>query len=120
MSRHTHDGNEFTYTVGFVIALGLTYIASLIVTKKLLSGWAAASVLIVLAVLQLIVQLYFFLHLGQGKKSRLNILILLFAGLVVSIVVIGSLWIMNNLNYNMMMDKTETDKEIMEDERIYR
>jgi len=41
----------------------------------------------------------------------------LFAGLVVLIVVVGSLWIMNNLNYH--MSPAATDAAIMKDEGIH-
>ena len=52
------------------------------------------------AVLQLVVQLVFFLHIGRG--SALKAVTFAFAILVVLIVVVGSIWIMNNLNYSMM------------------
>jgi cytochrome o ubiquinol oxidase operon protein cyoD len=54
----------------------------------------------IIAVIQLVVQLVFFLHLGQG--NRWKTITFVFAGLVVLIVVVGSIWIMHNLDYNMM------------------
>lgn len=65
-----------------------------------------------LAVIQLIVQLYFFLHLGHETKPRWNLIVFLFMILVLVIVVLGSIWIMDNLNYNMMPhEMTEYMKE---------
>jgi cytochrome o ubiquinol oxidase operon protein cyoD len=56
----------------------------------------------VLAFAQIGVHLVFFLHLGSGSDSTNNILALAFGVLVVFLVITGSIWIMNNLNSNMM------------------
>jgi cytochrome o ubiquinol oxidase operon protein cyoD len=58
--------------------------------------------LLAFALVQLFVQLFFFLHLGKESKPRFNLYALLFAVLVMVIIVGGSLWIMQNLNYHMM------------------
>jgi cytochrome o ubiquinol oxidase operon protein cyoD len=57
-------------------------------------------IILALAVVQLVVQSVFFLHVGRDNKWKL--ITYLFAILIVLIIVVGSLWIMNNLNYNMM------------------
>lgn len=62
---------------------------------------------IILAIIQLVAQLYFFLHLGRESKPRWNFIVFLFMILVLVIVVWGSLWIMDNLNYNMMPQDIE-------------
>ena len=54
------------------------------------------------AVAQLLVQLVFFLHMGTSPDQRSNLAIFLFTGLVIAIVVCGSLWVMHNANVNMM------------------
>lgn len=115
LTRKKAQVSGTSYTVGFLLSLFLTLAASVLVTQQLLEGWLAAYVLVALATTQLLVQLVFFLHVGHESKPRLNLLALLFAGLVVSIVVVGSLWIMNNLNYN-MMSKQETGDYIIKDE----
>jgi cytochrome o ubiquinol oxidase operon protein cyoD len=46
--------------------------------------------------------------LGRESKPRWKFIFLLFALLVVGIVVGGSLWIMNNLNYHMMLSPQQT------------
>jgi cytochrome o ubiquinol oxidase subunit IV len=48
------------------------------------------------------VHLVFFLHLGSGPESTNNILALAFGMLVVFLVIAGSIWIIANLNWNMM------------------
>jgi cytochrome o ubiquinol oxidase operon protein cyoD len=49
---------------------------------------------------QLAVQMIFFLHIGNEVKPRYNLIAFSSAMVVVFIVVFGSLWIMNNLNYH--------------------
>jgi cytochrome o ubiquinol oxidase subunit IV len=44
----------------------------------------------------------FFLHLGSGSDSTNNILALAFGILIVFLVITGSVWIIANLNSNMM------------------
>jgi cytochrome o ubiquinol oxidase operon protein cyoD len=56
----------------------------------------------VLALAQIGVHLVFFLHITTGKDSINNILALAFGILIVMLLVFGSLWIMSNLNRNML------------------
>lgn len=58
--------------------------------------------LIVLAIAQMGVHLVFFLHVTTGPDNTNNVLALAFGVLVVFLIVIGSIWIMANLNANMM------------------
>jgi cytochrome o ubiquinol oxidase operon protein cyoD len=93
-----------SYVTGFVSSIILTLVAYILVINHILSGTGLVAVIVGLAIVQLFVQLFFFLHVGNEAKPRWNLMALLFAGTVVIIVVFGSLWIMNNLNYNMMHD----------------
>ena len=108
------------YLFGFLYALVLTNIAFILVGSQSLSGWPLVILLNGLAILQLWVQLHYFLHLGKGSGARWNILLFLFASLVVTIVVFGSLWIMKHLNYNMVHTPEMTNQKVMQDENIYR
>jgi cytochrome o ubiquinol oxidase operon protein cyoD len=58
--------------------------------------------LVVLALAQIGVHLVFFLHLGSGPDDTNNILALAFGVLIVFLVIAGSIWIVANLNANMM------------------
>jgi cytochrome o ubiquinol oxidase operon protein cyoD len=100
--QHAGRKTLLTYITGFVLSLMLTVAAYLSVANHVSAGWTAVGVIAGLAVVQLLVQLVFFLHLGRESKPRLNLVVFLFMLLVVGIVVTGSLWIMHNLNYNMM------------------
>ena len=44
----------------------------------------------------------FFLHITTGSDNTNNVLALAFGMLIVTLIVAGSLWIMANLNANMM------------------
>lgn len=95
-------GSVFSYTVGFLLSLALTLVPYFVVTGYPLSGRDLIIFLVACACAQLYVQLVFFLHLGKGQSRQLNLIVFGFMVLIVGTVVIGSIWIMNNLNYNMM------------------
>ncbi|WP_116439340.1 cytochrome o ubiquinol oxidase subunit IV, partial [Klebsiella pneumoniae] len=57
-----------------------------------------------MAVIQVIVHLVYFLHMNTSSEERWNLVALLFTAMIIGIVVVGSLWIMYNLNINMMVD----------------
>jgi len=91
-----------SYTVGLALAIVAT-IASFVVSQtNLLWGPGVPVGLIVLAFAQIGVHLVFFLHLGSGADSTNNILALAFGMLIVFLVITGSVWIIANLNSNMM------------------
>ncbi len=54
------------------------------------------------AIAQILVHLHYFLHLDFSSEARWNLLALIFAVLIMVLFVVGSLWIMHNLNYRMM------------------
>jgi cytochrome o ubiquinol oxidase operon protein cyoD len=58
--------------------------------------------LVVLAIAQMGVHLVFFLHITTGPDNTNNVMALAFGVLIVVLVIVGSLWIMTNLNHNMM------------------
>jgi cytochrome o ubiquinol oxidase operon protein cyoD len=106
-----------SYATGFGLSLALTLLAYVLVVNKVVDSRLALAAIISLAVTQLLVQLMFFLHLGRESRPHWNLIMVLFAVMVVVIVVFGSLWIMNNLNYNMMSPE-QTDAHILGDEGI--
>lgn len=92
------------YIFGFGAALILSVLGYTVVTQ----GWFSSSVvtmavLLLLAAVQLVVQLVSFLHLGLRDRSRSRTFTMLFTIIMMLIIVIGSLWIMKNLDYRMGM-----------------
>jgi cytochrome o ubiquinol oxidase operon protein cyoD len=108
--EHELQARITSYTIGFVSAVILTLIAYMIVLHHWLSGGLLIAAIMGLAVVQLVVQLIFFLHLGRGKESRWNLAAFFFMLIVLLVIVGGSLWIMSNLNYNMQMTPAQMDK----------
>lgn len=97
-----------TYVIGYVASVLLTVTAYALVRAHAFAKWTIVSLILALAMIQFLVQLLFFLHLGREGKPRWKLLVLLFMILVVSIIVGGSLWIMNNLNYRMTPEQIQT------------
>lgn len=97
------------YIVGFGLAVLLTLVAYELTVNHRLSGGLLIGLIMGLAAVQLVVQLVFFLHLGREKGSRWNVASFLFMLLILLIVVVGSLWIMYSLNYNMHMTPQQMD-----------
>lgn len=89
------------YVIGFVLSLLLTLTAYWLVMYGGPSQWLVASI-IILAVVQMIVQLIFFLHLNEEATPRSKLMSFIFMAATLLIIVIGSIWIMANMNYNMM------------------
>jgi len=109
-------GSVKSYSVGFGLAIILTLAAFLVVTSGWFSQGAAIAVISLLAVVQLIVQLMFFLHLGRDKvkwKATAFYTMLIILVLIVG----GSLWIMYNLDYNMMMSPEAMDQHMLEESK---
>jgi cytochrome o ubiquinol oxidase subunit IV len=103
------DGQESVRTGVLVYSIGLALAVVLTAT----SFWAANTSLLwppgvplglaVLAIAQMGVHLVFFLHITTGPDNTNNVLALAFGLLIVTLVVAGSLWIIANLNANMML-----------------
>lgn len=102
-ASHPGGGSIMSYALGFILAIILTMTAYFAVTQQWMTGGALVALIMALAAIQLAVQLVFFLHLGRQKGSHWNVAVFLFMILVLVIIVGGSLWIMDNLNYNMQM-----------------
>jgi cytochrome o ubiquinol oxidase operon protein cyoD len=100
-------GTFRSYATGFILSIILTVGAYTFVQLHVLSHHKMFShemltyAFLGLAVLQFIVQLVFFLHLADESKPRWNLVVFLSTLGIVLILVVGSLWIMNHLNYHM-------------------
>jgi cytochrome o ubiquinol oxidase operon protein cyoD len=90
------------YTIGLLGAVILTATSFWAANTPVLWGPGVALGLTVLAIAQMGIHLVFFLHITTGPDNTNNVLALAFGVLIVSLVVIGSLWIMTNLNDAMM------------------
>jgi cytochrome o ubiquinol oxidase operon protein cyoD len=90
------------YTAGLATALLLTGASFIVAKTDVLWSPGLPVGLAVLAIAQMGVHLVFFLHISSGPDNTNNVLALAFGVLIVTLIVSGSLWIMANLNANMM------------------
>ncbi|MGP1939544.1 MAG: cytochrome o ubiquinol oxidase subunit IV [Arsenophonus sp. ET-DL9-MAG3] len=98
-----HDRKK-TYLIGFILSLILTVIPFLIVMNNTISYYATLWIIISAAIIQILVHLIYFLHMNASLNGNWNLIAFLFTILIISIIVIGSLWIMYHININMMLD----------------
>ena len=95
--------SEFlVYTIGLFAAVLLTATSFWVANTSLLWAPGVPLGLATLAIAQMGVHLVFFLHITTGPDNTNNVLALAFGMLIVTLVIAGSLWIMTNLNGNMM------------------
>ena len=99
-----HDVGQavLVYVVGFALAVLLTATSFYIAGTNLVWKPSIPVALVVLAIAQMGVHLVFFLHITTGPDNTNNVLAHAFGVLIVMLVMVGSLWIMANLNHNMM------------------
>lgn len=103
MKTSDFNSHLVRYVIGFGSALCLSVLAYLVATGAGFSAVVTMLILLVLAALQLVIQLVCFLHLNLNDRSRPRTVTLAFTVLMMMIVVTGSLWIMKNLDYRMGM-----------------
>ena len=96
-----------TYIIGFLLSLILTLVAYILVEVHInaihdvISHQVLLTSVLVIAFVQLAVQLLFFLHLNKESKPYWNTIFFTATFGGVLLVVVASLWIMYHLNYNM-------------------
>jgi cytochrome o ubiquinol oxidase operon protein cyoD len=91
-----------SYSIGLAFAVILTVASFWAAASHPIWGPALPVALIVLAIAQMGVHLAFFLHVTTGPDNTNNVLALAFGIMVVALIVVGSIWIMDHLNGNMM------------------
>ena len=105
-SHNAHAGESHgslgSYTTGFILSVILTVAAFGLVMTGTLAGEHALLAIAGLAFVQIVVHLIYFLHLDGSSAQRWNVMAFLFTLLILAIVVVGSLWVMHNMNANMM------------------
>jgi cytochrome o ubiquinol oxidase operon protein cyoD len=103
--QHAND-THFTlrgYLIGFAAAAILTAVPFWIVmTGAIPNPVAASAILILLAVAQILVHTFAFLHVNARAQGGWTLIAYVFTAVLVVITIGGSLWIMYHLNLNMM------------------
>ena len=91
------------YTTGLFLAVLLTATSFWAANTSLIWPGGVVLGLAVLAIAQMGVHLVFFLHITTGPESTNNVLALAFGVLIVFVVVAGTMWIVADMNANMML-----------------
>ena len=105
-SEGRESAGVLVYTIGLLLAVGLTATSFWVANTGLLWGPGVPLGLVVLAVAQMGIHLVFFLHITTGPDNVNNVMALAFGVLIVLLVITGSLWIMAHMDHNMMpMDR---------------
>lgn len=104
--HHHDDGPHSTfsgYMTGFVLSVILTAIPFWLVMAKVIADRnTAVLVLGVFAVLQILVHMVCFLHMNGRLEGGWTLLSTIFTVVFVAITISGTLWVMFNMNANMM------------------
>jgi len=96
-------GNTKQYTIGFILSVLLTVIPFGMVMAGSFSRGLVVATIAITAVAQILVQLVYFLHMNSSSEQRWNVIAFIYTILTVAILLVGSVWIMNYLHYNMMI-----------------
>ena len=113
MSAHTHDagahdtghdhGSYRSYFIGFILSVILTAIPfGLVMAGGFESRSATVLLVVAFAVVQIFVHMIYFLHMTSKAEEGWTFMAMMFTIVVVVIMLAGSLWVMHNMNKNMM------------------
>lgn len=113
---HEEHGTVASYVIGFILSLIFTIIPYYLVVNKVIAGNALALTILGIAVIQMAIQMLFFLHLGRGPKPLYNVVFFFATGGIIVLTVGASLFIMDNLYRNMSPQEVTT--RIAQEENI--
>lgn len=97
-------GTLKAYLKGFISSVVLTVLAFFLVVERarFFSPPYLVYALMGLALVQAALQLLFFLHVREGDKPRWEMVVFYFMVAILLIIIVGSLWIMHDLNDRVM------------------
>lgn len=106
-ANHDHGGAAHGtfrgYMIGFLLSVVLTVIPFWLVMGDVFgSNMVTAIFVLELGVVQIFVHMYYFLHMNTKSEGGWTMMALIFTVVIVLIALIGSMWVMHNLNVHMM------------------
>ncbi|EAU43536.1 cytochrome o ubiquinol oxidase subunit IV [Salipiger bermudensis] len=112
-THHAHDhGTMGQLMIGFALAAILTIIPFYLVMAEVdMARSTLVGIIMGLGAVQIVVHLVYFLHLKRSSEEGWNFFATIFAVIILVIVLAGSLWVMHNMNEN-MMPMHEMDQQI--------
>jgi len=96
-----HAGTVKSYATGLALSIVLTAIPFALVMGGTLSHGALVFAILAAAVIQIVVQLRYFLHLDRSEGMYWNLMSLLFTFFIIFLFVGGSVWIMYSMHDRM-------------------
>ncbi|MEC5406135.1 cytochrome o ubiquinol oxidase subunit IV [Paraburkholderia sp. MPAMCS5] len=90
------------YVGGFLLSVILTAAAFGLVMRGALPAQTAIIALSILAFVQIVVHLVFFLHVDMSAGQRWNVMALGYTALAALFLIGGTVWVMHNVSMNMM------------------
>ncbi|PHP68667.1 cytochrome o ubiquinol oxidase subunit IV [Zhengella mangrovi] len=90
------------YIAGFALSLLLTLPAFSLAAAGVLPPAQTRLAVAGLALLQIVVHFRFFLHIDLQKSHRDDLMLILFTGLIIGLMVLGTLWILFDLEGRML------------------
>ncbi|MEM6550070.1 MAG: cytochrome o ubiquinol oxidase subunit IV [Pseudomonadota bacterium] len=104
--QHGHDeshGSYRSYIIGFALSVVLTIIPFWIVIGEVeLNLYLALAIIFGLGAIQMMVHVYYFLHVNVRVEGGWQAMSLAFTAVLVVICLAGSIWVMFHLEENMM------------------
>ena len=91
------------YLTGFLLSVVLTAIPFwLVIGHVFKNSLFTAALVMALGAVQIVVHMFYFLHMNTKSEGGWNLLALMFTLVILGIVLSGSIWVMYHLNTNMM------------------
>jgi cytochrome o ubiquinol oxidase subunit IV len=110
-SDHGNHGSKSSLWIGSVLSIVLTVIPFWLAMSGATST-AAVSAIFILAMVQIVVHVRYFLHIDSATEGGWTLLAFIFTAIIVVITIIGSIWVMYHLNLNMMPMSLEQMKQM--------
>ena len=104
----------YRYAVGFGVALLIVYTMYFAVMGRWFESGGLAAFLLVLAAAQFGLQMVVFLHTLEESRPRWTLWSIIYSFVMMLIIVVASLWIMANMNYNMHMSPEQMNEFMLE------
>lgn len=104
----------YKYAIGFGVALLIVYVMYFAVMGQWLESTALAVLLLSLAAVQFGLQMIVFLHALEESRPRWTLWSIIYSFAMMLIIVVASLWIMHNMNYNMHMSPEQMREFMLE------
>ena len=116
-ANHDHGGAAHGtfrgYMIGFLLSVVLTVIPFWLVMGDVFENHMVTAIFVLeLGVVQIFVHMYYFLHMNTKSEGGWTMMALIFTVVIVLIALIGSMWVMHNLNVHMMPMSPEQMRQL--------